>query len=91
MDPTTTAIQVRFDISKATPKLLERSAAMSDMDEALIVIQSACGIETGDLAGLFFSGEQWSETTRPTWAARVNSYCPTIKPRLPKRPGGFCC
>ncbi|WP_232235731.1 hypothetical protein [Pseudomonas luteola] len=90
-NPVTTAKQVRFDISKATPKLLARSAAMFDMDEALIVIQSACGIETGDLAGLFFSGAQWSETTRPTWAAIVNSYCPAIKPRLPKRPGGFCC
>lgn len=63
---------------------------MSDMDEALIAIQSACGIETGDLAGLFFSGEQWSETTGLTWAARINSYCPASKPRLPKRPVGFC-
>ncbi|WP_434136957.1 hypothetical protein [Pseudomonas luteola] len=69
-NPVTTAKQLRFDISKATPKLLERSAAMSDMDEALIVIQSACGIETGDLAGLFFSGEQWSETTGTDWVDR---------------------
>jgi hypothetical protein len=46
-------MQVWFDISKATLELLKRSAAMSDMDEALIAIQSARGIETGDLAGLF--------------------------------------
>ncbi len=51
------------DFSKVTEALLLEAAKVEDSDRALNVIQDAVGIDSGDVAGVFFSGidlrEDW--------------------------------
>ncbi|MBU0521649.1 MULTISPECIES: hypothetical protein [Pseudomonas] len=52
---------MKFDINKASAQLLAASAVIDDIDDAVRAVQDTCFIETGDVAGLFFSGVEWSE------------------------------
>ncbi|MBA1250216.1 MULTISPECIES: hypothetical protein [Pseudomonas] len=61
---------IGFDITRVTPELLKSAAVMDDMDEALASIQTECGIESGDVAGLFFSGLEWSDDFGTPWSER---------------------
>lgn len=51
------------DFSKVTDALLLEAAQIDDSDKALIVIQDAVGIDSGDVAAAFFSGMD----LRNTW------------------------
>lgn len=43
-----------------TPCTLAAATLYDDLDDAVLVVQDACGIETGDAAGIFFSDiEGW--------------------------------
>lgn len=50
------------DFSKVTDALLLEAAQLDDSNAALIVVQDAVGIDTGDVAGAFFSGMDLEET-----------------------------
>jgi hypothetical protein len=52
---------MKFAISNASGQLLAASAVIDDIDDAVRAIQDACFVETGDAAGVFFSGVEWSK------------------------------
>lgn len=57
--------------------LIERASACNDLDTAARVIQDALGIETGDAAGMFFSGNSlqgWTFMDPKVRAAHLLAY-----------------
>lgn len=44
-----------IDIAKATHVLIGQSAKANDLDAAISLLQSVCGISSGDTAAIFFS------------------------------------
>lgn len=45
--------------SNITPELLAAAARENDINDAVKMVQDAIGVDTGDFAGMFFSGEQY--------------------------------
>lgn len=48
-----------IDFMLITDKLLTRTIAENDLNDALFMFQNAVGIDSGDVAGLVFSGRGW--------------------------------
>lgn len=44
------------DLSKVTDAMMHEASTITDVDQALRILQKAAGITTGDAAGIFFSG-----------------------------------
>jgi hypothetical protein len=55
---------MKFDINKASAQLLAASPVIDDIDDAVGAIQDACFVETGDVAGVFFSDVEWCELNK---------------------------
>lgn len=58
-----------------TPCTLAAATLYNDLDDAVLVVQDACGIETGDVAGIFFSDiESWESMDGMTRLKTMISY-----------------
>lgn len=64
----------KIDTAKATPNLLEASSRMNDIDDAVKAIQDACGITSGDVAGIFFSDHEWESLSHAERVKLLRTY-----------------
>lgn len=69
---------MEINTAAITPEMIEAAVRQDDLTEALIPLQDAAGIDTGDLAGVFFSGEKndsvWRAAAPETRAAWLREY-----------------
>lgn len=64
-------------LSAITKKMLNTAAIEPDLDEALYPLQAAAKIDTGDAAGIFFSGphgDNWPTATVEERLAILREY-----------------
>uniref|UniRef100_UPI003F494579 hypothetical protein n=1 Tax=Cupriavidus necator TaxID=106590 RepID=UPI003F494579 len=52
-----------INLSVITHAMIDAAAQVNDLNDALYPLQRAAGIDSGDVAGVFFSGDGKSETT----------------------------
>jgi hypothetical protein len=53
-------------LSAVTQAMIDAAALVDDLNEGLYPLQRAAGIDAGDVAGVFFSGNDKNETTWTT-------------------------